>query len=287
VAKAVNDFFGPTGSWELLKTSHISTTYLVTHTKTLQKYILKYLNPALLSRSKRNIAMLEFNIGNILDHPNLVKYYEYWSYLSTMYFQIEYCALGSLDDLLYSENLRDKAKEKEEVWLFIIDILRGIDCLHQSGYVHLDIKPGNIFVTKMDRRTLKIGDFGNVCPINSPIVEEGDGRYIAPEILNANFLSDPRSDIYSAGITIYEMGINEKISDKIWLKLKEGDYQYLRFDRLSNQLQELLKQMLHPNILERPSASAILNNNEYLKSFASKYNISLPKLGDYTTKIIN
>jgi wee1-like protein kinase len=269
VDKIVNELFGETKRWELLKTSQISTTYIVCHPYSHQKYILKYLNPALLTKTRRNCAKLEFLIGKNLDHPNLVKYYECWCSLSTFYFQIEYCQLGSLDDLLYNECFRDTDKEKEEVWLFILDILRGLDYLHQSGYVHLDIKPGNIFVTKMERRTLKIGDFGNVCKINNPVIEEGDGRYIAPEILSTDFLLDLRLDIYSAGITIYEMGINSKITDQIWLKLKEGDYQFLSFYRLSKQLQELLKQMLHSNILERPTASSILNS-EFLKSIATK-----------------
>lgn len=196
-----------------------------------------------------------------------------------LYYQIEYCELGSLDMLLLSESLRDNNKEMPILWDFALDILLGIDCLHQSGYVHMDIKPSNIFIYNYNgRRRIKIGDYGTLTEINVPVKEEGDGLYVAPEILSGNILTDTRFDIYSAGITLYEMASNLKITQFIWNKIKEQDYIYLGFDTLSISLQSLLQAMLKP-FEERPIANILLNTEQMSKT-ALNHNITIPKLGD-------
>jgi len=197
-----------------------------------------------------------------------------------IYYQIEYCELGSLDMILLSESLRDNNKVKPELWDFALDILLGLDCLHQSGFVHMDIKPSNIFLYKLNgRRRLKIGDFGTLTEINTSIKEEGDGLYIAPEVLLGDILTDPRFDVYSAGITIYEMVSNYKITPNIWNKIKEQDYVYLGFDDLEVELQTLLKTMLL-SINERPTISTLLHTNEQIINTAQIHSITLPNLGD-------
>lgn len=76
--------------------------------------------------------------------------------------------------------------EEEKVWEILLDMCLGIKHVHDSGYIHLDIKPSNFFVTSDFR--IKLGDFGiaihvdDVTKLRDDDVE-GDSIYMAPELL--------------------------------------------------------------------------------------------------------
>jgi mitosis inhibitor protein kinase SWE1 len=197
--KGIDDIFlvFPRDQWQLLKPPTSSSTIYKVKKSSGDVFVLKYINPKIVRYSSVEKRYKEFDIANRIDHPNLVKYVACWSCRSLIYYQIEYCELGSLD-LFQSESILDNnRKEKPEVWDIALDILLGLDCLHQLGFVHMDIKPSNIFLYwKNGRRTVKIGDFGTLTAINTDIKEEGDGLYVAPEVLSGKILTDPRFDIY-------------------------------------------------------------------------------------------
>ena len=95
------------------------------------------------------------------------------------------------------------------------DISAGLKHIHSKFYIHCDIKPTNIieFVTKSGS-IYKIGDFGLAirCGINSVVESssgDGDGKYVAPEVLQKQIVSC-KSDIYSLGMSIVELGRGEK-----------------------------------------------------------------------------
>ena len=74
---------------------------------------------------------------------------------------------------------------------------------HRPGIVHRDINPDNIFVQKNSR--VKLLDFGVACPIGTDDYFSGGAMpYLAPELLDGD-PADQRSDIYSLGITAYEL----------------------------------------------------------------------------------
>lgn len=153
-------------------------------------------------------------------HDNVVRYYSAWAENNHMLIQNEYCNGGSLQTLLQKRNLNEP-----ELKILLLHIAEGLKYIHSHGLVHMDIKAGNIFLTKPTARqaqtddgfdenydqldnyqavTYKIGDLGHVTSVSDPRVEEGDVRYLANEILQEDYSNLPKADIFSLGITIYE-----------------------------------------------------------------------------------
>ena len=88
------------------------------------------------------------------------------------------------------------------VWKIAHDVANGLEHIHSCGLVHLDIKPANILID--NKGILKIGDFG-MATTQGPGEdgEEGDQRYMAPELLASND-HRPSADIFSLALTLYE-----------------------------------------------------------------------------------
>lgn len=85
------------------------------------------------------------------------------------------------------------------------DISKALYALHSNNLVHLDIKPENILESDGN---YKLGDFGlsRIAFISSyEDFDEGDARYLAPEILNVHDLEVTKADIFSLGLTLYEI----------------------------------------------------------------------------------
>jgi membrane-associated tyrosine/threonine-specific cdc2-inhibitory kinase len=103
----------------------------------------------------------------------------------------EYCCQRSSDTL-----------EEDTILSFACDILSGVLHIHRHGYMHLDLKPENLLIVKSGR--VKIGDFGLARRIgDTKLAEEGDGRYMAPELLDDRF--SPAADIFSIGVSLLEV----------------------------------------------------------------------------------
>lgn len=88
---------------------------------------------------------------------------------------------------------------------FAIQIAGGIQAAHEHGIVHRDIKPQNIIVS--DSGKIKVTDFGIAKAATGDTIASstmGSVRYLSPEQARGGY-SDARSDIYSLGITMYEM----------------------------------------------------------------------------------
>lgn len=153
----------------------------------------------------------------------LVYFLEAWSFNNHYYIMTELCEGGSLFDFL-EENKNYKIDEFR-IWKILIEILGGLKFIHLKNYLHLDLKPANIFITF--EGSLKIGDFGLATKL--PILEsdfdlEGDRNYIAPELINDKIYT-PFADIFSAGLIILEIAANIILPDNgtPWRKLRSGD----------------------------------------------------------------
>ena len=139
----------------------------------------------------------------VLSHPNIVKIYDMGFSEKLQYIVMEYIDGITLKEYIDSERVLNW---KDAVH-FIIQILRALQHAHNRGIVHRDIKPQNIML--LTDGTIKVMDFGiakfareeSMTATDQAI---GTVHYISPEQARGGY-SDEKSDIYSLGVTMYEM----------------------------------------------------------------------------------
>lgn len=104
-----------------------------------------------------------------------------------------------------------------------INTCQGIKHIHDSGFIHLDLKPANVLITF--EGVLKIADFGMATKWPAPpgIDGEGDREYIGPEILRGEF--DKPADVFALGLIVLEIAGNVMLPDNgaSWQRLRMGD----------------------------------------------------------------
>ncbi len=137
-----------------------------------------------------------------ITHPNIALIYYFGSLEGLPYFCMEYMAGGSLENMLQQKTVFDP----EAALSYTMQVAIGLNKALEKGVVHLDIKPSNLMLAEGDR--VKIVDFGlartsrELERISTNIV--GTPLYIAPEQIQGG-LADFRSDVYSLGMTFFEM----------------------------------------------------------------------------------
>jgi len=139
-----------------------------------------------------------------LNHLNIVKVYDIEELYSTAFIMMEYLEGTSLEDLLIH---RPKLSLQTIVDI-ILQVCSGLAYAHSQGIIHQDIKPANILI--QPDGTVKIVDFGLTCSLgNVDCNLPGTVFYMSPEQIQGGPV-DERTDIYSLGITAYEMITGKK-----------------------------------------------------------------------------
>ncbi|MBQ6575991.1 MAG: Stk1 family PASTA domain-containing Ser/Thr kinase [Lachnospiraceae bacterium] len=136
-----------------------------------------------------------------LMHPNIVNVYDVGEERRMYYFVMELVEGITLKHYI-EKKIRLTAKEAVSI---AIQVSMGIEAAHNNGIIHRDIKPQNIIISKEGK--VKVADFGIAKAATSNTVTShamGSVHYTSPEQARGGY-SDAKSDIYSIGITLYEM----------------------------------------------------------------------------------
>jgi eukaryotic-like serine/threonine-protein kinase len=158
-------------------------------------------DPSFVERFKR-----EAQSAANLTHPNIVGVYDWGKQGTTYFIVMEYVNGRSLADIIRA----DGALLPQRAADITNDVAAALGFAHSSGVVHRDVKPGNILVSPSGN--VKVADFGIARALNSASeagltqagAVMGTASYFSPEqAQGAN--PDPRSDLYSLGIVMYEM----------------------------------------------------------------------------------
>jgi len=136
-----------------------------------------------------------------LMHPNIVNVYDVGEEGG-----IYYIVMELVEGITLKRYIEKKARlSVKEAVSIAIQISMGIDAAHNNGIIHRDIKPQNIIISKEGK--VKVTDFGIAKAATSNTITSnvmGSVHYTSPEQARGGF-SDEKSDIYSLGITLFEM----------------------------------------------------------------------------------
>lgn len=180
----------------------MSTVYLATDRRLERDVALKVLHPHLandqtfLERLSR-----EAKAAASLSHPHIVGVLDQGEDGHIAYLVMEYVKGHTLRDVL-----NEQGALPPRLALALIDpVIEGLAAAHRAGLIHRDIKPENVLIA--DDGRIKVGDFGlarAVTATTSTGALIGTVAYLAPELVLGK-AADARSDIYAAGIMLYEM----------------------------------------------------------------------------------
>lgn len=160
-------------------------------------------------RRKRDYLGRETLIAAALNHPNIIKMHKEIVVQEDLQGNQRRCLLMELvDGHNLKKHITDRDLSTKQMLDICIKLCQGLDFLHQHGVVHRDIKPGN-FLFSRDGTQVKIVDFGlskSTASWRTRWMRESGGTrlYMSPEQLRKKPL-DARSDIFSFGITMYEL----------------------------------------------------------------------------------
>lgn len=211
----------------------------------------------------------EINVVKSLDHPNIMKVYEYFNVPEYLYIVSELCTGGELFDKIQA----NKYFNEQVAGYVIKQLLSAVDFCHENNIIHRDLKPENILIeseeeAKKEFFTIKVIDFGTsdrfakgkMCDL-----QLGTPLYIAPEVLNNNY--NEKCDLWSCGVILYIMlcgspPFTGETDDEIYANVKRGMYSFdePEWDYVSSDAKDLIRKLLNKDIKKRYSAKKALSH---------------------------
>lgn len=173
------------------------------HVETGQKLAIKILDKEKIAKKNDETRVArEIQILQTMHHPNLIQLYEIIETNKSFFFLMENATGGEL-----STYLETKGKlSEEEALKYFRQLVSAVRYMHSVGIAHRDIKPANILLD--DRQSLKLIDFGlgNIYKPNQLLETPcGSPCFAAPELISGNPYEGETLDVWSCGVTLYNM----------------------------------------------------------------------------------
>ena len=209
-----------------------------------------------------------------IDHPNVVKIFEFYNSEDAYYLITEYCGGGELFKVI-----REKKKLTEIQCAYVMyQVLSAIKYCHKLKIMHRDLKPENILIYKHDEKNdyydVKICDFGT-----SQIFKKGQWQnqpcgsvyYVAPEVINKKYNS--KCDLWSVGVIMFMLLSNKapfggKKDSDILRNVISGKYNLGFLKNCTEITIDLIGKLLEKDYKKRISAEEAMNHE-----FFTRFNI--------------
>ena len=209
----------------------------------------------------------EINILQIMDHPNILKIFEFYSNKESYSIITEFCSGGEL-----FQEITDNGPFNEKYTAYVMfQIFSAINYCHNMNIIHRDLKPENILIVDRNKNNfprIKICDFGTSKMVEKGAVQRklvGSSYYIAPEVIKKNY--NEKCDIWSCGVIMYILlsgrppfgGDDDR---EIMENVKKGKYdlESSPFNKVSKNAIDLIQKLLVMDVNKRITAQEALNH---------------------------
>jgi len=230
-----------------------------THRETKEVRAVKVLKKESMDAAEKEAMLNEIRILKSLDHPNIVKIYEYFEDEKRFYIVTDLIKGGELFDEIIK---RGKFDEKNAS-ILIKAMLSCIAYCHDNNVVHRDLKPENVLLEdSKEFDQIKMIDFGTAVPYKqgSKLTEMiGTPYYIAPEVLAKKYGKE--CDMWSLGVITYILmsglpPFNGQTDDEIMKAIKKGSFNFnnAAWKGVSNDCKDFITQLLTYKPENRPTA---------------------------------
>ena len=210
----------------------------------------------------------EINILKIMDHPNILKIFEFYSNAESYSIITEFCSGG---DLFLEITEKGPFSEKYAAYV-MFQLLSAINYCHNMNIIHRDLKPENILILDRNKNNnfprIKICDFGTAKMVEKGSVQRklvGSAYYIAPEVINLSY--NEKCDIWSCGVILYILlsgrpPFGGEDDEEIMENVKAGIYDInsTPFNKVSKSVVDLIQKLLIMDKNERITAQEALNH---------------------------
>ena len=254
--------------YNLIAEGDSSQVYRVRNEITDEIRAMKIIKKAEIENDDEKEIINEINILRMIDHPNILKLFEFYSNKEYYAMILELCSGGEL----YKEIIQKAPFSEGYASYVMYQIFSAINYCHKMHIIHRDLNPENILI--IDRNDLgypriKICDFGT-----SKIMEKrmqkkvvGSIFYIAPEVLKKKY--NEKCDIWSCGVILYIL-LSQKLpfnsedenEEELLNKILIGKYDLESepFDKVSKNAKDLINKLLTMDPAKRISAEDALNH---------------------------
>ncbi|TWT67094.1 serine/threonine protein kinase [Allorhodopirellula solitaria] len=157
------------------------------------------------ARFRREMLILER-----LEHPNIIGYFGGGSEDNQLFYVMQRVDGGTIKDLIVQSGSLS--------WPAVVDVARqvcsALQCAHNHGVIHRDLKPGNLFLTR--DAEVKLGDFGiardqHSADLTHQGLTVGTHAYMAPEQITGDEVISGKIDLYALGCCMFEMLSGQKV----------------------------------------------------------------------------
>ena len=183
-----------------------------------------------LNKKQLKNCLEEIHIMSKINHPHIIQYIDAFLFSSKkiLFIVTEFLGGGDLSTYISTKKRSRSYFGECDLWMFCVQILKGLQELHRQKVIHRDLKPANLFLTK-NFKTIKIGDLNS-----SKIVKDqnlfnsliGTPNYMAPEVWMTKTY-DFKCDMFSLGCVLFEMAtlrplFNESSIGKLCKRIQSG-----------------------------------------------------------------